>query len=255
MKKIFFCLLFSFPLLTICQENATDFTVSDCDGIEHHLFSELDQGTIIVLAWVMPCNPCATFTLPAYEAAHSFSESHPEKVLFYLIDDYANTSCTYISDWAQNYNMPDHISFSSNEISMSDYGENGMPKVTVVGGLDHRILFNERDVGITYEAVQLAIENQLNEMSIYVTEKQPEIAIFPNPTSGKIRIHHAFEGKTNYEISSILGRVMDVGFLDHSKGERYYESLLDFTDLGKGTYFIRFNSGKQKESFQISIQQ
>ena len=85
-------------------------------------------------------------------------------------------------------------------------------------------------------------------MSIYVTEKQPEIVIFPNPTSGKIRIHNAFEGETNYEIFSIPGRVMDIGFLDHSEGEMYYGSLLDFTNLGKGTYFIRFNSGKQKAS-------
>ena len=253
MKQIYFYLLLIFPILAFGQNIATDFTVSDCDGIEHHLFSELDGGSIIVMAWVMPCNPCAIYTQPAYLAAHSFSESHPNKVHFYLIDDYANSSCTYISDWAQDYNMQNHVSFSSEDISMSDYGEDGMPKVTVVGGLNHRILFNENDVNITFDPIRITIENQLNEMTIEPIEEKMKITAFPNPTSGKLRVRHAY-GETNYEVLSILGKVIKSGFLNYSKGENLNETPLDLSDLEKGTYFIRFYSRNQKESILLSIQ-
>lgn len=253
MKQFFFGHLLFFSILSFGQNTATDFIVSDCDGIDHHLFSKLDEGEIIVLAWVMPCNPCAIYTQPAYLAAHSFSESHPEKVHFYLIDDYANSSCTYISDWAQEYNMPDHVSFSSDDISMSDYGEDGMPKVAVVGGLDHRILFNENDVNITFDAIQLAIENQFNEMAIQDIEERIKTTAFPNPTSGKLRIRYSHK-KTNYEILDILGKVLKSGFLHHSEGENHNETSLNLSDLGNGNYFISFYSSDEKESILFSIQ-
>jgi len=53
-------LTFTFLILNtfglIAQTNATDFTANDCDGVSHHLFSELDNGKVVVIAWVMPCN-------------------------------------------------------------------------------------------------------------------------------------------------------------------------------------------------------
>ena len=72
------------------QTNATDFDATDCDGNAHNLFSELDSGKIIVIAWVMPCGPCGTHSLPAYVSALSYSTSHPGKVLFYMADDHIN---------------------------------------------------------------------------------------------------------------------------------------------------------------------
>ena len=46
--KIIFLLIISY-LAGISQNNATDFNALDCDGVSHHLFSELDSGKVIVV--------------------------------------------------------------------------------------------------------------------------------------------------------------------------------------------------------------
>ena len=93
MLKSFICLfvIFSFCEKIIAQTTATDFHVADCDGNSHHLFSELDSGKVVVIVWVMPCGPCATYALNAYAAVQTYSSSHPNRVLFYLVDDYNQT--------------------------------------------------------------------------------------------------------------------------------------------------------------------
>ena len=50
--KIIFLLIIS-SKYGFSQNNATDFTALDCDGVSHHLFSELDSGKVIVIAWVI----------------------------------------------------------------------------------------------------------------------------------------------------------------------------------------------------------
>ena len=113
MKNLILLLLFVLNYSVYSQNNATDFTTEDCNGVMHNLFDSLDAGNIIVISWVMPCGPCATYTLPAYNAVQSFSLTHPGIVDFYLVDDYANTACASITNWASNYNMPIHTAFSS----------------------------------------------------------------------------------------------------------------------------------------------
>lgn len=140
-------------------QTATNFTEDDCEGISHTLFDELDQGKIIVIAWVMPCASCSYFGSSAYDAVQSFNESHPGIVEFYLTDDYANTSCSNISNWGTSNNMEHHTAFSSTAINMSDYGTDGMPKVVVLAGAEHRILYNENNGSITYDGVESAINS------------------------------------------------------------------------------------------------
>ena len=145
-KYIFKSLLVLFAVnISFSQTTATNFTTNDCNGVSHHLFDELDNGNVVVIAWVMPCTPCATYSLPAYSAVELFATSHPGQVHFYMADDYANTSCSSLSSWGDNYNMSNSTFFSSTDVNMNDYGVAGMPKVVVLGGLDHHVYFNEND--------------------------------------------------------------------------------------------------------------
>jgi len=55
MKRSFLLsLIILFVLTTFSQTIATDFLAEDCDGNMVHLFSELDEGKVVVIAWVMP---------------------------------------------------------------------------------------------------------------------------------------------------------------------------------------------------------
>ena len=55
MKQSLLVLLSLFiSVLALPQTNATDFSVDDCNGEFHNLFTELDAGKVVVIAWVMP---------------------------------------------------------------------------------------------------------------------------------------------------------------------------------------------------------
>ena len=151
--------------VSFAQTTATDFTTNDCNGVSHNLFDSLDAGNVIVIGWVMPCGPCATYTLPAYSAVQSFATSHPGRVHFYLVDDYANTTCATLINWGNTNNMPLNTTFSSADINMLDYGTTGMPKVVVLGGDSHLIYYNENNSQPTFNGVQTAITNALTLMS------------------------------------------------------------------------------------------
>ena len=159
MKKILlaslFC-LFSLQFIN-AQTYATNFTEDDCDGVSHDLFNELDAGNIIVISFVMPCGPCATYSYPAYDAVESFATSHPGKVHFYIADDHLSTACVILENYANNYNMSNSTIFSNPNIAWSDYGTYGMPKVVVLGGSDHLVYLNKNEDKINYSEVHAGL--------------------------------------------------------------------------------------------------
>ena len=61
--------------------------------------------------------------------------------------------------------MPLNTPFSSSDISMSDYGMNGMPKVVVLAGEDHTVFYNDRDDKINYTGVYDALTNAYGNLS------------------------------------------------------------------------------------------
>lgn len=247
MKNLLLLLLFILNYSVYSQNNATDFTTEDCNGVIHNLFDSLDAGNVIVISWVMPCGPCATYTLPAYNAVQTFSSTHPGLVDFYLADDYANSSCTSIANWAINYNMPNHTAFSSSAINMLDYGSLGMPKVVVLGGEDHTVFYNENDDKINYAAVEMAINNALTP-SVVSNIATSSINVFPNPASKTLNITFTEENFINFkslEIKNIYGKAIES--YSFKNLESYLDNLkIDISHLENGTYFLSFLSGKNK---------
>jgi hypothetical protein len=53
---------------------------------------------------------------------------HPHTVYMYVADDYANTSCPVLQNWASNMNSNGPNFFSDATIDMADYTTIGMPK-------------------------------------------------------------------------------------------------------------------------------
>ena len=137
-------LMLSFSAV-FAQTTATDFTATDCGGKTYNLFDELDTGNVIVICWVMPCGSCGAYAAYASNAVQAFATSHPGRVKYYLADDYGNSTCTYLNGWAMNYGLQTDARFSTNLISMSHYGTDGMPKVVVLGKSDYKIYYNKND--------------------------------------------------------------------------------------------------------------
>ena len=247
MKKLTLFITISLINISIVFAQATDFTTDDCNGITHNLFDSLDAGNVIVISWVMPCGPCATYTLPAYGAVQSFASSHPGQVDFYLVDDYANTACPTLVNWGNSNSMPLNTAFSDIVISMSDYGSNGMPKVVVLGGSDHNIYYNENDNKITFPGVQTAITNALS-APLAINDNQSskfDLISFPNPTkNGKLNVSYRVDNieNINFDIINVLGKTVYSFDNQIPKTIGQENITFDISKLTKGTYFLRHTS-------------
>jgi hypothetical protein len=243
--------------IIFAQTTATDFTTNDCNGISHQLFTDLDAGNVIVIGWVMPCGPCATYTIPAYSAVQSFATSHPGRVHFYLVDDYANTACPTLVNWGNSNNMPLNTAFSSSDISMSDYGTNGMPKVVVLGGNDHLVYLNKNDDKINFSDVQTAINDALSaplgiEQSV---SNEFEISSYPNPVNNVLNVSYSnikFD-IINFTIVDVLGKVvLKVEENSSSSTEKLIKSI-NVSTLNNGNYFLKISSGVVVESIPFVV--
>ena len=257
-KTLFFFLLYFISIQsTNAQTYATNFTEDDCDGISHDLFNELDAGNIIVISWIMPCPPCATYSYPAYDAVQSFSSSHPGKVHFYIADDYANTSCVILNNFATTYNMPNSTIFSNANITMSDYGVDGMPKVVVLGGTNHLIYLNKNDDKINYSNVHAAISAAITDGLSSIDEQEEdifEIKIYPNPTTNILNISYSTKEKEEIEIEIIdpLGKSIILKE-KHVKHEGLHHEEFNLGSLKNGVYFIKLSNTKQEQVKTVNI--
>ena len=257
-KNILNCLLVLFAVnVSFSQTTATDFITNDCNGISHNLFDSLDDGNVIVIAWVMPCGPCATYSLPAYSAVQSFATSHPGQVHFYMADDYANTACSTLMNWGNNYNMPNSTFFSSSAVNMNGYGTAGMPKVVVLGGVDRHIYFNENDTKINLSDVQIAIDSALNNFVSSTTELESnfKLNIFPNPTKEKLTINYHLNKneEITFEIVDLLGKKVKSFVVFNSSGNNTID--LNISELPSANYILKMNTSERTENLQFTIRE
>lgn len=240
MKKIYLLLLTFISTINFGQ-TATNFNVNDCSGNNHDLFTELNSGKVIVICWVMPCSACIAPSLSAYTQVQNYQSSHPNKVLFYLVDDYANTSCPTLTSWALTNGMPNSTFFSNAAINMNDYGSTGMPKIVVLGGANH-LVFDNQNNSLNTTQFNNAINQALLASSISVKENQGKTinySIYPNPVEdNKIIISGDFtaDDKTSMELYNILGsQVKSLSYTELDKNK--YEITLD-RQIKNGVYFL-----------------
>ena len=241
--------------ISFSQTTATNFITDDCNGITHNLFDELDNGNVVVIAWVMPCTPCATYSLPAYSAVQSFATSHPGQVHFYMADDIANTSCTSLSSWGDNYNMSNSTFFSSSDVNMNGYGVAGMPKVVVLGGLDHHVYFNENDNKINLSGVQTAIDSALNSFVSSTSELVStfQLNTFPNPTQDKLTVNYHLnkDKEVTFEIIDLLGMKVQNVVVFNIPGT--HTADLNVSELPSANYILRIQTSERTENIKFTI--
>ena len=251
---IFFTLIVSNLLFS--QNTATDFTTEDCNGIMHNLYDSLDAGNIIVIAWVMPCGPCSTYAYPAYSAVQSFNTSHPEKIDFYLVDDYANTNCVSLVNWGNSNNMPLNTTFSSSVISMSDYGSNGMPKVVVLGGADYNVYYNQNDDKINFTGVQVAINNALSNVTNVNEIRQDDFDLFVYPNPSRDRFNISFTSETvqdlRVRVLNTVGEEIVSEELQQLVGQ--YTKKINLKDNSKGIYFLEIETNDGIINKKLTLQ-
>ncbi len=256
MKKLILFLGLSIGSLSINAQTATNFNVNDCNGVNHDLFTELNAGKVIVLCWVMPCSSCAGPALSAHNIVQSYSVSNPGQVLMYLCDDFGTTSCATLNNWATANGLSVYTPFSNNNIKMSDYGANGMPKTVVLGGATtHSVYFNQNNA-LNASTFSTAVNNALAGSVTGLTQNTAvklANSISPNPVDNDLNFtyYSSTFGNIKAEIFNLLGQKVLSSDVYVEVGNNKVK--LNVSELGKGNYFLKINQGNASETIKFII--
>lgn len=257
-KQLLFALSFALTALySEAQTTATNFTANDCSGTSHDLFTELEEGKIIVIAWVMPCGGCINPAKAAYNKVQTYATSNPGEVFFYLADDYANTNCTSLTSWASGNSMPNAISFSDASIDMNDYGTPGMPKIVVLGGSDHHVFYNV-NVFSDGPGVQAAIDEALALSTFGIKELATnnfQLNLSPNPSNKKeISLAYSLIEMQDVliEITNPIGEKVET-FQFKQQSEGSYQKQLDISKLSSGIYIVKLMAGNKMDELKFVV--
>lgn len=245
--------------IAIMGQTATDFTVTDCATTSHHLFAELDAGKVVVLVWVMPCSSCISGAKTAYNAKQSFASSNPGRVVYYLVDDAGDYTCSGLNSWATTNTISPTSIFANtgNVIKMTDYGSAGMPKVVVLGGNAHTIFYNQIS-GFNQTTITTAITNALAAAnSIGINENAStnfELSLFPSPVTSIAKISYTLEQTTDvcFDVYNMLGeKVKTIATEKQIAGK--HETQINIESLCNGVYFVQLKADNRTEVIKFSI--
>ena len=255
MKRLFSTIAFCiWAFNSMAQTTATDFTATDCNGAVKNLFTELDNGKIVVLVWVEPCVGCISDAQAAFKATQSFSSSYPNKVLFWLVDDVGDTPCSTLYLWAQTNGIPTaHIQLFGNvgnTIDENNYGGLAMPHVVVMGNNSHHIYCNilggANDSVAISTAIFKAITNGVNDL-----ENNKVFSVFPNPVTDNMQIAVTITKPSflQFELFDVLGRCLQTfSFQTIESGTQQFKLELDKI-IPSGNYFLKCSNDKVSTVF------
>ena len=245
-------------MMAIGQSTATNFTVSDCGGTSHTLFTELNAGKVIVMTWVMPCGACIAGASASSSKVQTYSSSNPGVVKFYLVDDAGDNSCSTLNSWASTNSIATDAVFSNSgtPINMSNYGTSGMPKTVVIGGPNHTVFLNKNGTP-TASALQTAINSAIAAGTTGVFESNSvntELKLFPNPAVNTAKVNYTLAETTvvSIDVINVLGQnVMAVSLGKQSAGIQEYQTNLE--SLNSGIYFVKLNAGAASETIKLTV--
>lgn len=234
---------------------ATNFVANDCSGTSHELFADLNAGKVVVMCWVMPCGSCSGPALTAWNMVKSYQTSNPGKVIFYMVDDYANTSCSNLASWASSNNLSGTTMFSNAAIKMSDYGSAGMPKTIVVGGGARRVFLNENN-SLNSANLQTAINNALLATSSTEIVKDAGInavSIYPNPAVDLASVYFKVSKVSDIkiEVFNQLGKKVLENVYQNQSGDVRLD--INTSTLREGVYFVKVGEGENRKVMKLVI--
>lgn len=258
MKKILLIgfTLFLNVIIAYGQTTATDFTLTDCSGNPHNLFTDLDAGKVIVISFVMPCASCIGPSVSAYNTVGNYATSNPGRVLFYLSDDNGTTPCSTLTNWASQNGMPNATVISNTALKMSQYNGNGvgMPKIVVLGGTNHSVFYNENN-GNNLHTIDAAINLALTATGVAESENNLEnLNVFPNPVKNNATVVYSLTQPTEVscEVFNILGeKIKTIAVEKQPAGKQKIQ--FDVETFTNGIYFIKINTVDASEIVKFTV--
>lgn len=248
---LFFFWLISIFTSGLKAQTAIDFNVNDCNGVKRHLYEELDAGKIVVMSMVHPCASCVGPTKSAINIVNSFANSNPGKVVFYLTDDDGGTACNSLTSWANQFGINGIPIISNVAVKQSNFGDPGMPKIVMMAGPSHQVLFNENN-GLNATNLRNSIAEALAVTGMPQQKFSVRLSVYPNPVRGQLNIelNQNRIDLVTIEITNLLGVPV---WAQTTYQKEISSSLItiDGLSLSNGCYFVKVYTNNQVFSSKI----
>lgn len=229
---------------TTAQTTATDWTATDCKSNSHTLFTDLNNGKVVVMVWVMPCASCVNGATAAYNAAQSFASTNPGKVVYYLSDDLGDASCSTLSSWVTTNSIGDTSKMSifsnaGNVIKESNFGGSGMPHVAVIGGgYQHKIYFNKMNSATNDQTgITSAIASAIAGVGVEQVKQAVQFSISPNPARESFTVQYTHQIK-KVTILSVTGQTLK----EEAYAEGKMNPSINMSGLANGIYSVKITT-------------
>ncbi|HPI86947.1 MAG TPA: T9SS type A sorting domain-containing protein [Bacteroidales bacterium] len=228
----------------VSQPVAMDFSLDDCGGTNHHLFSELDAGKVVILDFVMlNCAPCIVATNALSEIVSGYEASHPGRVRIYSFGFLNSYTCEQMTAW-KNSNNYEHSVFSGGEEQVAYYGGMGMPTIVVLGTNEHNVLFKTVGYSATLDdKIRTAIDSAL-QYSPTGTGDMPadesRFRAYPTFFSDRITVETPSHG--TIELTDVLGRITGVYQVQDAEA-----ACINTDNFLPGLYFLRWSDDHGRE--------
>jgi hypothetical protein len=245
------------------QTTATDFNRKDCNGVQRHLFADLDSGNAVIIEFFMiNCAPCPVAGQLLESLKTNLLTQYPGKVISYAIA-YNNTySQAQVKNWVST-NGFSTIPMDSGAYQVAYYGGMGMPTIVVLAGKNtHSVLgtpyigFNTSDttqVGADIRNYLKSTTTNTNITSLLETNTVLSMDVYPNPARSEISVSLKLKNNEPVKISlyDLQGRLVKV--LYERPATTGYKQTIDISGISAGNYILRCVSGTEKREEKITI--
>lgn len=243
-KSIIILTALMFAMTISRAQTAMQLTGSDCNGVNHNLFSDLDSGRAVILFFFMDnCGSCPPPAQKIQSMTTNLLKRYPGKIKGYVMPYNNSTTCTATKSWVSNNNLSFYIPYDSGAVQVANYGGFGMPTVVLVGGKDHRVIFSTQS--FTTPDTAIMRDSIVNLLDPTAAVKKIGIDIhglnlFPNPSTGNIGVSFFLQNPAilHLEVIDISGKIQKSFSIGNvAKGQ--ISQNLDVHDLNNGMYFLR----------------
>lgn len=263
MKKIFVFLFVAALSITglRAQTIANDFNRNDCNGVNRHLFADLDSGKAVILFYFMPsCGSCPPPAKKIQTMANNLNAAHPGSVKGYAFPYQDVTPCSYTTSWISSNALPFYNPMDSGSTDLTHYGGFGMPTVILVGGSNHRMIwntlsFNTSDTTIMRDSILNLLGFPIPGTGLHEAKNElKSLNIFPNPVKDVLQVEFTVvtPGHLNVEVADMSGKSVATLFQGNADAGKFRKEF-DTSTLPAGNYLIHIRSGSEKISQSISV--
>ena len=100
----------------------------------------------------------------------------------------------------------------------------------------------------TVYRIPIVLDNRVS-VEEYLTSIEQAVTVFPNPTTGILRIHHEEQAIRLVEVTDLLGRIQKSTICGSN------DCTIDLTDLPKGLYLLHFTMDNGRRSTRKIVKQ